>query len=185
MKNVNAIINNAAVSCPSEALVNFAERIEYIELSVKNGKLHGEYSMEDGAEIISEGANFVECDGWAIQPKHFSFKGMSVEETDKMVEYLTRTIEKIEIGIFKSDDGALESCRVYAKDVQGNKLEVEFQPIKDEEGKAAFIAALKKALLARCSAIVSAPKFTVDTVNKTFGGCGHLLIACEKVIWNF
>lgn len=185
MKTVNAINNNANVICPAEALVNFGERLEYMELTVENGVLHGEYAMEDGAEIISEGAAFTECDGWAIQPKHFGFKGMTTEEVDKMVEYLTRTIKKIEVGIFKTDDGALESCRVYAEDTMGNKLEVEFQPIKDEEGKAAFIAALKKALLAKCSAIVSAPKFTVDTINKTFGGCGHLLIACEKVIWNF
>ena len=177
--------NEMVKSSAAEALVNFSSRIEDIELYVEDGKLHGDYFMEDGDEIVSIGAEFTECNGWTIQPKHFSFGGMTTEETDNMIAYLERTIKSLEIHICKTDAGELYTCTVRAEDVQGNKLDVCFSPIRDEEGKAKFVAGLKKALLAKCSAIVDAPKFHINTVNRTFGGCGHLLVACEKVIWNF
>jgi len=177
----NEMINMSA----AEALVNFYSRVEDIELTVKDGKLRGDYFMEDGDEIISIGVEFVECNGWTIQPKHFGFDGMTTEETDKMIAYLERAIENLDIHIAKTESGELDYCELHVKDVQGNTLDVRFNPIRDEAGKAEFVAGLKKALLAKCSAIVDAPKFRINAINKTFGGCGHLLIACEKVIWNF
>ena len=186
MKNATLINSIAAdVYCPAEALINLWERFEVVTVTVEDGKLKSEFECEDGDEIIAIDTEFVNCNGYDIQPKRMSFFGASDEEAERIVKYLKRTLKEATIFVSHNDDGSFGRCHVVAEDVFGNKLEVEFEQMKEEEAKAKFFYHLKRALLARCSAIYDAPRYRINAINKTPGGIGHMIIACEYLINNF
>ena len=189
MTNVNAINNNAAaknVFCPAEALDNLWARVEDVTVTVNEAcQLKTEFACEDGDEITAIDTQFVNCNGWDIQPKRMSFFGASDEEADRIVAYLKRTLREVTIYMSRNEDGTFGRCHVHAEDIFGNKLDVEFEQMKEKEAKAKFFGHLKRALLARCSAIYDAPKYRINAINKTPGGIGHMIVACEHLINNF